>query len=128
MGTYGGSSFPGLITLFLQGHRVSRTPSQILVPRSGSSFLVPDLHSSFPFLIPDVTYRFITIQIIGAPQNVVCSHPAPATGNLCDVPHVRLINTPRHKHVRDGGRTGIKAWHYNFAANSEHHITNKPGA
>ena len=66
------------------------------------------------------------IQIIGSPQNVVCSHPAPATGNLCDLPNVRLINKPRHKYVRDGGWTGTKAWRYNFAANSERHVTNKP--
>ena len=49
MCTHGWSSFPRVITLFGQGRRVSRTPSQILVPHSGSSFLVPDL-----------TYRFIT--------------------------------------------------------------------
>ena len=49
---HGGSSFPRVITLFGQGRRVSRTPSQILVPRSGSSFLVPDPRSSFRILVP----------------------------------------------------------------------------
>ena len=45
------------------------------------------------------------IQIIGAPQNVVCSHPAPATGNLCDVPNVRLINRPdTNTSGTEGGR------------------------
>ena len=69
MCTHGGSSFPRVITLFGQGRRVSRTPSQILVPRSRSSFLVPDPRSSFriliphsgsSFLVPDLTCRFIT--------------------------------------------------------------------
>ena len=27
---------------------------------------------------------------------------APVTGNLHDVPNARLLNTPRHKYVRDG--------------------------
>ena len=89
MCTHGRYLFPGLITLFTQGRRVSRTMSKILVPRSGSSFLVPDPRSSFrilvplygssflftdprssfrildprsgsSILVPDVTYRFIT--------------------------------------------------------------------
>ena len=59
MCTHGGSSFPRVITPFGQG----------LVPRSGSSFLVPDPRSSFrifvprsgsSFIVPDLTYRFIT--------------------------------------------------------------------
>ena len=49
MCTHSGSSFPRVITPFGQGRRVSRAPSQSLVPRSRSSFLIPDL-----------TYRFIT--------------------------------------------------------------------
>ena len=69
MCTHGGSSFPRVITPFGQGRRVSRAPSHSLVPRSGSSFLVPDPRSSFrilvsrsgsSFLVPDLTYRFIT--------------------------------------------------------------------
>ena len=47
MCTHGGSSFPRIITLFTQGRRVFRSPFQILVPRSGSSFLIPDPRSSF---------------------------------------------------------------------------------
>ena len=36
--------------------------------------------------------------------------PAPvlATGNIHDVPNVKLLITPRHKYVRDGGRVGSK--------------------
>ena len=30
--------------------------------------------------------------------------PAPGTANLHDVPNVWLLNMPRHKYVRDGGR------------------------
>ena len=53
MCTHGGSSFPQIITLFTQVRRVFRSLFRILVPRSGSSLLVPD-----------VTYRFITIALI----------------------------------------------------------------
>ena len=79
MCAHGGSSFPRVITPFRQGCRVSRAPSQSLVPRSGSSFLVPDPRSSFrilvprsgsSFLVPDLTYRFITI-VIQHPQQMV---------------------------------------------------------
>ena len=53
--------------------------------------------------------RFISIiKIIGVPQNVVCSHPAPVSGNEHDVPDVWPINTPSDKYVRDGGRLGSK--------------------
>ena len=52
MCTHGGSSFPRVIRLFGQGHRVSRTPSQIIIPRSGSLFLIPDPRSSFRILVP----------------------------------------------------------------------------
>ena len=48
--THGGSSFPQIITLFIHGHRVFRSPFQILVPRSGSSLPVPDPRSSFQIL------------------------------------------------------------------------------
>ena len=50
MYTHGGSSFPRVIMPFGQGHRVSCASYQNLVLRSGFSFLVPDL-----------TYRFITM-------------------------------------------------------------------
>ena len=69
MCTHGRSSFPRIIILFKQGRRVFHSPSQILVPRSKSSFLVLDTRSLFwilvprsgsSFLVPDVTYRFIT--------------------------------------------------------------------
>ena len=43
MCTHGGSSFPRIITLFIQSYRVFRSSFRILVPRSGSSFLVLDI-------------------------------------------------------------------------------------
>ena len=46
---------------FGQGHRVSRASYQSLVPRSGSSFLIPGL-----------TYRFITISWFASPEHVYC--------------------------------------------------------
>ena len=58
MCTHGGSSIPRVITLFTQGHRVSHTPSQILFPRFSFLIIVPRSGSSF--LVPDITYRFIT--------------------------------------------------------------------
>ena len=59
MCTHGGSSFPWIIILFTQGHRVFRTPFQILVLRSGSSFLVPDPRSSFRILVPRSRSSFL---------------------------------------------------------------------
>ena len=52
MYTHGGSSFPRVVTPFGQGRRVSRASYQSLVPRSGSSFLIPVPRSSFRFLVP----------------------------------------------------------------------------
>ena len=57
--THGGSSFPQIITLFTQGRRVFRSPFQILVPHSGSSFLVPDPRSSFLILVPHSGSSFL---------------------------------------------------------------------
>ena len=48
------------------------------------------------------------LTIIGVPQNVDCSHPAPVAGNGHDEPNVGPINTPRQQYVRDGGRVGSK--------------------
>ena len=63
-------AFRRVVTLCGQGRRVSRASFQSLVPRSGSSFLVPVPRSSFRFLFPRsgssfrvLTYRFITLRI-----------------------------------------------------------------
>ena len=59
MCTHGGSLFPQVITPFGQCRRVSCAPSQSLVPRSGSLFLIPDPRSSFRILVPRFRSSFL---------------------------------------------------------------------
>ena len=83
MCTHGGSSFPRIITLFYTSRRAFRSSYRILVPHTGSSYLVPDPCTSSgssylvpdpctsyrilvprtgsSYLVPDITYRFITV-------------------------------------------------------------------
>ena len=41
-------------------------------------------------------------------QKMSSAGTVPGTENVHDVPNIRLIITPRHQYVRDGGQTVVK--------------------
>ena len=89
MYTHGGFSFPRAVTLFGQGRRVSRASFQSLVPRSGSSFLVPVPRSSFLFLAPRSGSLFLVPGFVPVPRS---------SFQLTDLSHYqRLLSLTRTK-------------------------------